>query len=172
MLPPRRVSAVWWMGLGGLMLVVEFFTGLYSQFPMLYIIPVSLAAYYSGRLPGLTLALIMPVAHVAFTLLDNATADLFTVVGLAAFRGVVIAVMALWFARLSEHERALRQEVQTLKGLLPICAFCKSIKNDAGEWERLERFISRRSETEFTHGVCPTCHATHYASGLTAREKQ
>jgi len=40
------------------------------------------------------------------------------------FRGTVISVMALWFARLSEHERALQQHTRTLEGLLRICSFC------------------------------------------------
>ena len=70
--------------------------------------------------------------------------------------------MALWFARLSEHERALRRHVQRLEGLLPICSFCKSIRNKSGEWETLETFISTRSEAEFSHGFCADCGRTHY----------
>jgi hypothetical protein len=79
-----------------------------------------------------------------------------------AFRGAVITVMALWFARLSELEQALRQHVQTLEGLLPICSFCKKIRNEAGQWERLEKFISTRSDARFSHAYCPACMKTHY----------
>jgi hypothetical protein len=70
--------------------------------------------------------------------------------------------MALWIARLSEHERALTRYVQRLEGLLPICAFCKSIRNTDDQWEPLETFISTRSDAEFSHGFCPTCVKTHY----------
>jgi len=52
--------------------------------------------------------------------------------------------------------------VKTLKGLLPVCAWCHRIRNDAGYWERLEAFISAHSEAEFTHGMCPECFAKHY----------
>ena len=53
-------------------------------------------------------------------------------------------------------EAALAQ-VQTLSGLLPICANCKKIRDDEGYWEQIETFIGDRSEAEFSHGICPTC---------------
>ena len=79
---------------------------------------------------------------------------------MTAARGVVILVMALWFARLAEHERQLLRYVVKLEGLLPICSVCKSIRNESGVWEPLEGFISSRSDAHFTHGFCPTC-VTH-----------
>jgi hypothetical protein len=104
----------------------------------------------------------IPVAHLIFTVRAEPDVNLMTQAATAAFRGSVIVFMALWFARLSEHERALNREVQVLKGLLPICSFCKSIRNESGAWEHLERYISRRSETTFSHGVCPACQETYY----------
>jgi hypothetical protein len=47
--------------------------------------------------------------------------------------------------------------IKTLSGLLPICASCKKIKNDQGYWEPIEGYILRRSEAEFSHGICPEC---------------
>ena len=70
--------------------------------------------------------------------------------------------MALWFARLSEHERQLDRYVKKLEGLLPICSVCKSIRDENGAWEPLEQFISTRSEANFSHGVCPVCLHKHY----------
>jgi hypothetical protein len=163
LLPPARVSPRWWLAIVGPLLFVEYVTGIYAQFPVVYVIPVCLAAYYSGRWPAVVLAVIMPVAHLAFVLAASESVRLWPLVAATAFRSSVILFMALWFARLSEHERALHQEVQTLRGLLPICSFCKSIKNDAGEWERLEGFISRHSATRFSHGICPSCYEAHYA---------
>jgi len=49
-------------------------------------------------------------------------------------------------------------EVKTLTGLLPICAGCKSIRNDAGYWERVGAYLSSRSEATFSHGLCPPCY--------------
>ncbi len=48
-------------------------------------------------------------------------------------------------------------ETRTLRGLLPICAGCKRIRDDVGYWEHLEVYIRERSEAEFTHGLCPDC---------------
>jgi hypothetical protein len=45
--------------------------------------------------------------------------------------------------------------VQLLDGLLPICAWCKKIRDDKGYWNHLESYIAGRSGAEFTHGICP-----------------
>ena len=47
--------------------------------------------------------------------------------------------------------------VNTLSGLLPICANCKKIRDDKGYWNRLEAYIQDHSEAEFTHGICLEC---------------
>lgn len=48
-------------------------------------------------------------------------------------------------------------EVKVLKGLLPICATCKKIRDDRGYWKQLEAYIDEHSEASFTHGICPEC---------------
>jgi len=48
-------------------------------------------------------------------------------------------------------------EVNTLSGLLPICASCKKIRDDSGYWEQIEGYISERSDAQFSHGICPEC---------------
>ncbi len=58
--------------------------------------------------------------------------------------------------RISQLETALSQ-VKQLKGLLPICSYCKKVRNDANYWEQVETFIGDHSELQFSHGICPTC---------------
>jgi hypothetical protein len=48
-------------------------------------------------------------------------------------------------------------EVQALKGLLPICASCKRIKDEHEQWQVLEVYIQAHSGAKFTHGICPDC---------------
>lgn len=48
-------------------------------------------------------------------------------------------------------------EVKVLSGFLPICASCKRIRDDEGYWKQIESYISKHSEAEFTHGICPEC---------------
>ncbi|MGH9308309.1 MAG: response regulator transcription factor [Vicinamibacterales bacterium] len=66
---------------------------------------------------------------------------------------------------LTERIEALREtiaSVRQLKGLLPICCYCKSIRTDADYWQQLEGYISDHSEAQFSHGICPDC--IHHAS--------
>ena len=53
--------------------------------------------------------------------------------------------------------RLALSEIKTLKGLLPICAWCKKIRNHSGEWVDLESYVSENSEAHFSHGVCSEC---------------
>ena len=53
-------------------------------------------------------------------------------------------------------EKALA-EVKTLSGLLPMCAKCKKIRTDKGQWQGVEEYITKRTDAEFTHGLCPEC---------------
>ena len=48
--------------------------------------------------------------------------------------------------------------VKQLKGLLPICCYCKSIRTDTDYWQQLEGYISEHSDAQFSHGICPGCY--------------
>jgi len=48
-------------------------------------------------------------------------------------------------------------EIQTLKGIIPICSYCHSVRDDEGAWARIEEYLSKHSDAEFSHGVCPKC---------------
>jgi streptogramin lyase len=56
-------------------------------------------------------------------------------------------------------------QIKVLSGLLPICASCKMIRDDAGYWTQMEAYIHAHSEAEFSHGICPTC-AEHLYPGF------
>ena len=58
-------------------------------------------------------------------------------------------------------QRALA-EVKTLSGLLPICAHCKSIRDDQGYWNQIELYLRRHSNAKFSHGICPECSKKFY----------
>jgi len=59
-------------------------------------------------------------------------------------------------AQVSELRRAL-EHIRTLHGILPICMYCKKIRDNQGRWNRLEVYVSQHSEAEFSHGICPEC---------------
>jgi DNA-binding response OmpR family regulator len=62
--------------------------------------------------------------------------------------------------RCQELNEALKR-VKQLQGLLPICCFCKKIRNDRNYWEQLDAYVASHSEAQFSHGVCPDCYQIH-----------
>ena len=54
------------------------------------------------------------------------------------------------------------EKVKTLSGLLPICAWCKNIRNDEGYWQAVEQYVGEHTTAEFTHGICPDCIKKYY----------
>jgi phosphoserine phosphatase RsbU/P len=61
--------------------------------------------------------------------------------------------------RVAELEAAL-SNVKQLRGLLPICSYCKRIRGDDQYWQQVEGYISEHSDAQFSHGICPSCFAT------------
>ena len=59
--------------------------------------------------------------------------------------------------RLNSELKMALENVKVLSGLLPICAHCKSIRNDKGYWEAVEEYITKKTEAHFSHSLCPTC---------------
>jgi len=64
-------------------------------------------------------------------------------------------------AELVRHVTQLQDtlaQIKTLRGLLPICSYCKKIRDDQDYWQHVERYISEHSDAQFTHGICPECY--------------
>jgi sigma-B regulation protein RsbU (phosphoserine phosphatase) len=68
--------------------------------------------------------------------------------------------------RVAERILGLRERIDALEGLLPICSYCKRIRDDKQTWNALEGYIEQRSGAEFSHGVCPDCYRKHLEPGL------
>lgn len=83
----------------------------------------------------------------------------------------LVAITVMWTMVVSaERRRAAEEaaehaaaEIKVLRGLLPICAECKAIRNTEGEWQRLESYLSTHSEAQLSHGLCPECAAKYMA---------
>ncbi len=58
--------------------------------------------------------------------------------------------------------REALEHIKTLQGILPICSFCKKIRNDEGYWDQVESYVSEHSNAEFSHSICPECMETQY----------
>lgn len=74
-------------------------------------------------------------------------------------------------ARINRELQDRMNEVKALSGLLPICAQCKKIRDDAGYWTQLEGYISNHSEATFSHGICPDCAEELYPEMMKQRRE-
>ncbi|MCK4448154.1 MAG: GAF domain-containing protein [Candidatus Marinimicrobia bacterium] len=66
---------------------------------------------------------------------------------------------------INDLQKAL-SDVKRLSGLIPICANCKKIRDDKGYWADVEKYISERSDVDFTHGICPDCTKKLYPDSI------
>ena len=64
--------------------------------------------------------------------------------------------------RVSHALAEAASNVETLSGLLPICSYCKGIRDDKGYWQRVESYFETHTRAEFTHGICPACVTQHF----------
>ena len=78
------------------------------------------------------------------------------VASLSGAGGLIAAIAYLYCLRLAT-------EMRSLGGLLPICASCKSIRDDRGYWNKLEAYLEAHSIAEFTHGMCGACQSELHA---------
>jgi len=74
---------------------------------------------------------------------------------LEALSRQVMALLEL--RRVSSHLAEALDHVKTLRGLLPICAWCKRIRDDEGYWDQVEAYVHKYTGADFTHGICPQC---------------
>jgi HAMP domain-containing protein len=81
----------------------------------------------------------------------------------------MVTARARALAQAEEQLTASVAEVKVLRGILPICASCKRIKNETGGWEAVESFVRERTDAEFSHGLCPDCAVRDWGAAPSAR---
>ncbi|MDO9543301.1 MAG: response regulator [Kiritimatiellia bacterium] len=72
----------------------------------------------------------------------------------------VVELQASLTGRIIELQDALAQ-IKTLRGLLPICMYCKKIRDDKQYWQQVESYVITHTEAQFSHGICPDCYKKH-----------
>ena len=73
----------------------------------------------------------------------------------------MVDLQAALSKRVSELQKAL-DEIKTLRGIVPICASCKMIRDDGGYWQQVEEYVSSRTFADFSHSLCPACERKLY----------
>jgi hypothetical protein len=156
MVPGSR--AVHWIALSLAILAVDYATGPFIHLSVLFVIPVVLATLSHGPVAGAILAAVLPFIRLPFFFAWDAPSPwparlIDAAVDTAILVGFVFLVA-----------RSIRQEhqIHLLEGMLPICSFCKRIRDEGGQWHRLEAFIGERSGARFSHTFCEECGRKHY----------
>ncbi len=143
---------------------VDYVTGHELGFSLFYLLPIAIAAWKVGRTGSYLISILSsivwffsdisshPYSSVLFALWNTIMQLLcFLIIGYSTSK-----IQSLLREK-RETSRALLSQVKTLSGLIPICASCKKIRDDKGDWQRIEEYIEERTNAEFTHGLCPEC---------------
>jgi len=72
-----------------------------------------------------------------------------------------LVVTQLELRRVSQELAEVANNLKIMSGMLPICSYCKGIRNDEGYWQRVESYVKMHSHAEFTHSICPDCMKAH-----------
>jgi predicted Fe-S protein YdhL (DUF1289 family) len=149
---------VHWVAASVVILLVDYLTGPFIQFPILFIVPVAIATAAQGVIVGSSVAVLLPLLRLSFFLRWDLPSSWF----LESIDTAVDMVILIGFAALMHQTIRQGRQIRVLEGMLPICSFCKRIRDESGQWRQLEAFISQRSDASFSHTFCEECGRTHY----------
>jgi hypothetical protein len=141
-----------------LVLIVGHNLGPFIRLPILFALPVAATSWYSGLFAGLAMAIGLPLARL---IVESDIPKPWALTESVINTTVIMLTLAL-ISFLIYNIRRQSARIKILEGYLPICAFCKKIRTTEQKWEQMESYITRHSQAEFSHGVCPECAQKHY----------
>ena len=161
--------------------LLDYFTRNELQVSVLYLVPIALASWKLTRGEAVFVAsfsaLIWFVAETAA--LHQTTTVWIPFLNMLALFGVFLTVALILSAlreAFAEQKRLIREleealgRVKTLTGLLPMCSWCKKVRDDHGYWQAVEAYIHEHSNVEVTHGICPECKTSFFPTGTGLRD--
>jgi hypothetical protein len=148
--------------------VVDWASGYELQFFVFYFIPIAAVAWTFNLERTNFIAVF---SALTWCVADLCTGHTYSSIGYAiwntAIRLISFLLLGYSLSRIKDLLAAERKisadlqkaldEVKTLKGLLPVCAWCRKIRNDDGYWQQMEDYIETHSSAQFTHGLCQEC---------------
>ncbi len=149
------VSSLMLLGVIGL---VDYSTGRELSFGVFYFLPIWLITWYFSRRVAIMFS---SLCALVWLLVEDLAGGQYSEPFIPYWNGAVRLAYFITFAILlssvREQLRQSRREVKRLSSLLPICASCKKIRDELGNWQEIETYIRDHSDTDFSHGVCPDC---------------
>ena len=162
--------------------LLDYYTGEELNVTLLYLAPIALASWKLGTKEAILVAVVSALVwFVEDYLILRESAVLWipfwNMVGLFGFFLTVVLILSSLRKAFAAQQRLIGElqealgQVRTLSGLLPICSWCKKVRDDRGYWRAVEAYIEEHSHAEFTHGICPDCTANVRKAGLRAGDR-
>ena len=155
------------VGMGLAILMLDFASGPLLMFPVLFVIPVVLSAQYCSVRLAYALAVLLPIGRFFIAVFVDLPDHIWANGCNALIRIAVLVFMAFLVARNARQAR----EIKVLKGILPICMFCKRIRTEQHNWQQMETYITLHSEALFNHSICPECAQKNYGDTQNPKQK-
>jgi len=143
---------------------VDYVTGYEFGFFLFYFLPIVITAWKVGDTSSYLISILSSIVWFLSDISSHPYSSVLfafwnTIMLLLCFLIIAYSTFKIQFLLREKHGTSqLRlSQVKTLSGLIPICASCKKIRDDKGDWQRIEEYIEERTNAEFTHGLCPEC---------------
>ncbi len=137
--------------LGAAILLVDLLTGRFLLFPILFVIPVALSAWFCGARPAYALAFLLPLGRMLIAAFVDNPSPLPFIIANGLVRVAVLALIAYLVSRTARQTRELQQRVDSL---VTICAWSRTVEYE-GEWISFEEYLLRRFHINTSHGISP-----------------
>ena len=147
-------------------------TGEVYELFILYYVPVGIIAWRVGRMESILMSFFCAATWFQSDYLTHPHYSFFVGSWDTAMRLISFLALALTLSKVRSEllrEKKLNDElaeamsqIKQLSGILPMCSFCRKIRDDKNQWVPLESYISKHSDAQVSHGLCPECYNRHY----------
>jgi hypothetical protein len=165
----RKSLIIYWILLSCVVIVLDYLTGPFIYFPIFFLFPIVLTTWFNGLRWGLVFACFLPLFRIFFPFVWPVPWSIVEVLVNVVIRIVFFSFVVVLVDR-EVKRRVLLEEVKVLRGILPICSFCKKIRTKHNSWIPLEEYLDQYSEAELSHGFCPECVEKHYGVELSSKK--
>ena len=145
------------IGLAILCLAADYIIGPHIIFPITFMLPVIVSAWFCRPFYAFSLAFIQPLIRFGYQFYWPYPEHFKDSIINTVIRIIVFALFAYFVGRTARQTRELAKRVNLLEGILPICSLCRKIRDERGNWQAVEIYVSNRSEALFSHTLCPDC---------------
>jgi hypothetical protein len=139
------------LALGAGILLLDLFASDFLLFPILFVIPVALSAWFCNARLAYALAVLLPLGRLLTDEFVHHPSPFVYIVANCAIRMAVLVLLAFLVSRTARQTRALEQKVQSL---VTVCAWSRTVEYE-GEWISFEKYLLRRFNVNTSHGISP-----------------